>query len=143
MLEVSEVRKRLLQTIERARQGAAARRRHADEAQRHYEPFLEGVAGPVFKLFALALNAEGLPFKVFTPAGSVRLASEKSGDDFIELALDAEHDPPQVLGRASRGRGRRVTASERPVQEGAKVQDLTDEDVLQFLLREIGPFIER
>jgi hypothetical protein len=47
-----------------------------------------------------------------------------------------------VMGHTSRARGRRVVESERPVAEKA-VGDLTDEDVLEFLLKEIEPFVER
>ena len=88
-----------------------------------------------------SLTAEGRRFTVFTPAGSVRLASDASGEDFIELSLDASQDPPRVLGRTSRGRGRRMVTTERPLDPA--VADLTDEDVLEFLLSEIVPFVGR
>ena len=48
-----------------------------------------------------------------------------------------------MVGRVSRGRGRRQVSSERPVREGVAVADLTDADVLDFVLAEIGPFVER
>jgi hypothetical protein len=80
---------------------------------------------------------------VFTPAGSVRLASERSHEEYIELALDDSIDPPVVMGRTSRGRGRRMISSERPVRDRAAIADLTDEDVLSFLLHEITLFVDR
>ena len=80
---------------------------------------------------------------MFTPARSVRLASPRSQDDYIEIVLDTDADPPQVLGRASRGRGRRNVSSERPLRRGTAVADLTADDVLGFLLEEIVPFVER
>jgi hypothetical protein len=92
---------------------------------------------------AAALNAEGHTFKVFTPASSIRLASERSPDEFIELVLDDTSDPPVVVGRTTRGRGRRMITSERAVGSGAPVGDLTEEDVLAFLLEEIVELIER
>ena len=142
-MEISEVRRRLRGAIEQARQQAAARRTRSDDASRDYEVFLSGRAVPVFHSFAGALSAEGHLFKVFTPAGSVRLASQKSQDDFIELVLDTDSDPPQVLGRISRGRGRRSISHERPVRRGTAVADLNEDDVLTFLLEEIVPFVER
>lgn len=142
-MEASEVRRRLRGAIEQARQQAAARRARSDTASRDYEAFLRDRAVPVFHTFAGALNAEGHLFKVFTPADSVRLASQKSQDDFIEIVLDTDSDPPQVLGRASRGRGRRSVSSERPVRRGTAVADLNEDDVLAFLLEEIVPFVER
>ena len=113
------------------------------EPREAYEEFLAARAVPLFQTVASALVAEGYRFKVFTPAGSVRLASESSGEDYIELSLDTTTDPPVVIGRTSRGRGRGQIASERPVQEDIPIEDLADEDVLAFLLRELTSFLER
>jgi hypothetical protein len=143
MFDVAEVRRRLVHTIESVRHDAALRRQAADRAAAEYGPFLENVATPVFRHLAMALRAEGLAFRLFTPAGSVRLASERSPDDFVELALDASRQPVEVVGRVSHARGSRVITDERPIREGAAVADLTEEDVLQFLLAAIAPFVER
>ncbi len=143
MLDVAEVRRRLVQKIESARQEAAARRQAADQATADYGPFLEQVATPVFRHLVMALRAEGHGFRLFTPAGSVRLASERSADDFVELALDTSGQPIEVVGRVSHGRGSRLITDERPIREGAAVPDLTEEDVLRFLLAPITPFVER
>ena len=142
-MEVPEVRRRLRGAIEAARAQAAARRHRADTASQEFDAFLSERATPVFRTFAEALAAEGHLFKLHTPAGSIRLASQKSPDDFIEIVLDGDADPPQALGRVSRGRGRRNISSERPVRRGTAVADLNDEDVLAFLLEEIVPFVER
>ena len=142
-MEVSEVRRRLRAAIESARRGAQERRGRSDQASREYEAFLAQTAVPLFQVFASALVAEGHRFKVFTPAESVRLASESSPEDFIELALDSTFDPPTVIGRSSRGRGRRLVASERPIKDAASIGELTEEDVLSFLITEISPFVER
>lgn len=142
-MDIADVRRRLRGAIEAARRDAADRRARVDLAERDYQAFLAERAVPVFHDFANALTAEGHPFKVFTPARSVKLAADRSGEDFIELELDTAQDPPQVTGRSSRGRGRRMVTSERPVRENAAIADLTEEDVLAFLLAEIVPFVER
>jgi hypothetical protein len=142
-MDIPEVRRRLRAAIDLARREAAERRARSDTASRDYDVFLEQRAVPVFQTFAAALSGEGLRFKVFTPSASVRLAADGAKDDFIELALDTNADPPAVVGRVSRGRGRRMIASERPVREGVAIADLAGEDVLDFLLREILPFVER
>jgi len=142
-MEVSEVRRRLRGAIERARQGAAERRLRNDAAAREYETFLAQRAVPIFHQVAAALTAEGHLFKVFTPAASVRLASERSPEEFIELVLDDTSDPPTVVGKSTRGRGRRMVSSERALQGGAPVADLTEEDVLAFLLEEIVGLVGR
>jgi hypothetical protein len=142
-MDTPEVRRRLRAVIEQARRGAAARRERADAAARDYEAFLRDRAVPTFHTFAAALVAEGLRFKVFTPAGSVRLASESGGEDFIEITLDPTLDPPRPVGHTSRGRGRRTLVTERPIRAGTATADLTEEDVLEFLVEEITPFVER
>ncbi|HEV3486676.1 MAG TPA: hypothetical protein VG106_14790 [Vicinamibacterales bacterium] len=142
-MEISEIRRRLRGAIEGARAQAAARRARADTASRDFDAFLAERATPIVRTFADALVAEGHLFKVFTPAGSIRLASQPSPDDFIELFLDTDADPPQAAARVSRGRGRRNLSHERPVRRGTAVADLNEEDVLALLLEEIVPFVER
>ena len=137
------MRRRLLAAIDKARQTAAERRVRSDAAARDYDAFLAQRAAPVFHQCAAALKAEGHGFKVFTPAASIRLASERSPEEFIELVLDDTADPPAVLGRTTRGRGRRTISSERAVGGGAPIADLTEEDVLAFLLEEIIELLER
>ena len=142
-MEVSDVRRRLRGAIEAARKNAQERRARTDAAAADYEAFLRDRAVPVFHAFASALAAEGFRFSVFTPAGSVRLASEGNQEDFIELTLDTTADPPSVVGRANRGRGRRMVTSERPVRDDTPVAQLQEEDVVSFLVAEITPFVER
>lgn len=142
-MEITEVRRRLRAAIGQARREAAERRARADAAERDYERFLADRAVPVFHEVANALAGEAHPFKVFTPARSVKLASSHAAEDFIELELDTSYDPPQVIGRSSRGRGRRNVTSERPVKPRTPLSELTEEDVLEFLLEEVVPMIER
>lgn len=142
-MEVSEVRRRVRAAIESARKNTQDRRARSDQAARDYETFLRDTAVPVFHVVAAALVAEGHRFKVFTPAESVRLASESSADDYIELTLDPSTDPPAVMVRISRGRGRRLVSEEKLVRDGAPAASLTDEDVLAVLTAEIAPLVER
>jgi hypothetical protein len=141
-MQISDVRKRVIHTIDRAKRTAVERRARADEASREYDEFLERVAVPVFRQIANVLRAEGYPFNVFTPGGSVRLMSDRSAEDFIELVLDSSGHELTVVGHTSRSRGRRVIESERPLASGA-IRDLTEEDVLAFVTGELEPFVER
>jgi len=142
-VEISEVRRRLRAAIEKARREATERRARTDAAGRDYDIFLSERAAPVFHQVALALNGEGKQFNVFTPATSIRLATDRSPEEFVELSLDDSSDPPAVVGRTSRGRGRKTVTSERTLKDGAAIADLTDEDVLVFLLEEITRLLER
>ena len=143
MVDVAEVRKRLIHTIERVKHDAVMRRQETDKAAADYEQFLETIATPVFRHFSQALRAVGYGFQLFTPAGSVRLASERGPDDFIELTLDPTRHPIAVIGRTSYRRGSRLVENERPIREGRAIDALTDEHVLEFLLNAIEPFVER
>lgn len=142
-METSEVRRRFLAAIEKGRRDAAERRARTDQARRDYEEFLAQRATPLFHQVAAALKAERQAFAVFTPAASVRLAAERSPEEFIELVLDDSSNPPAVVGRTTRGRGRRTVSTERPISEGKSIAELTDEDVLVFLLGEIVLLVER
>ncbi|SRR5713226_8063209 len=141
-MEISDIRKRVLQAIDRAKRHAADRRARTDQAAREYDIFLERVAVPVFRQIASVLRAEGHLFNVFTPGGSVRLMSDRGTEDYIELMLDTSASEPTVVGHTSRSRGSRVIEAERPLSSGA-IHDLTEEDVLGFLLNELEPFVER
>jgi hypothetical protein len=139
-MEISIVRRRLTETIERARKQAAARRTRADESARDFEVFLQKIAVPLFRQVANALKGDGYAFTVFTPSGSVRLMSDRSASDYIELTLDTTASPPTIVGQISRARGSRVIDAERQI--GAP-EATTEEQLLEFLLKELEAFVER
>lgn len=141
-MEIADVRRSVVETIERAKRAAAERRTRSDEAAKEYATFLEHVATPLFRQVAGALKSEGYAFSLFTPSGALRLMSDKSSEDFIELVLDTAGAEPVVLGHSKRTRGRRVIETERPIGTGA-VRDLTERQLLDYLLGEITPLVER
>jgi len=144
MLEAGEVRKRLRQTIEAAKREAAARRAALASEQDAFDAFLENHAIPVLRQVASALKAEGHVFQVLTPAGTVRLQSDRERDDYLEVVLDGARATPTVVGRSSFVRGSQLQTAEQKIGDGAAiVSDLTDEDVFEWVLRVILPFVER
>ena len=142
-MEISEVRQHVLATLDRAKRAAAERRAYVDEAGRDYEAFLSHIAVPLFRQIASALKPEGYAFTVFTPGGSVRLMSDRAPDDYIELVLETTGPRPQVVAHVSRAFGRRLRESETPIGEGKPIGQLAEQDVLEFVLRELEPFVER
>ena len=140
-MEIADIRRRVRAAIDQAKRDAAARRERSAAAARAYEEFLTVRAVPAFNLVAAALVGEGHRFKVSTPAESVRLSSESAAESYIELALDATDDPPAVLIRSNAGRGRRAVTRERSVRQD--IATLTQDDVVGFVLDEIGPFLDR
>ena len=142
-IETSELRKRVRAAIEHSRKNAAARRAKLDEAATAYHELLESTATPLVQMLSITLRAEGYNFTVFTPNGGLRMALAKSADDFIEFALDTSQDQPFAALRVNRSRGRRVVQHERPIKGRTAIDKLSEEDVLQALLEELGPFVER
>jgi hypothetical protein len=142
-VEVSEVRRQLKHAIDRAKARAQRKRNDAAEAERAYATFLEEIATPTTRMLASALKAEGYPFTVSTPSGGLRLASDRGRDDYIELALDGSGDQPTVVGRVRQTRGSRTLEDERPIKAGAAPQDLSEGDVLAFLVAALEPWLER
>jgi hypothetical protein len=141
-MEISQIKKRVLDTIAAAKTSAAERRARGDQAAREYDVFLERLAVPLLRQVANVLRAEGYQFTVFTPGGSVRLMSDRTAEDFLELTLDTAGAQPRVIGHSSRARGRRVVEAERPIAERTPAE-LSEDDVLAFVLKELEPFVER
>jgi hypothetical protein len=140
-METSDVRKRLNETIDRAKRHEAERRRRHDQASREYEVFLEEVAVPLFRQVAGALKANRYPFTVFTPSGSVRLSSDRKPDDYVELFLESSSIEPVVMIRSIRSRGGRIVETEQAIGEHPGA--LTDHHVLDAVLKEVEAYLGR
>jgi hypothetical protein len=136
-MDVSELRKRILRALEDARKEAGERRAIVDEARRAYAGFLEETAVPLLRQAAAVMKSEGQFFTVHTPAESVRLVSDKSAETYLEIALETSGKWPQVVGRSSLVRGRQGRVDERPIAQGKAVADLTEDDLAQFLVKEL------
>lgn len=141
MPDVAVLRRDILRAIEGARRDAADERTARESARRAYEAFLADQAVPVFRAFASALKAEGMMFEVMTPQGGVRLVAERNRQDAIELELDVDAAPPQVVIRTTRGRGSRTLRTEQPLKPGAHVAQLTEDDVVQAVMAAIVPWL--
>jgi hypothetical protein len=144
-MEVSVVRQRVLELLDRSKRPAddrrANRRAQMDAATREYELFLERVAVPLFKQIVNVLRVENYQFTVFTPGGSVRLMADRGNDDYIEVVLDTNGSGPKLLGRARRSRGGNVTETELVLNATSDISALTEEDLLGFLLSELEAYV--
>ena len=140
-VEVSQVRNRLRRAIDGAREHAQDRRQHVAEAERAYKVFIDEVATPLVRQVANALKVEGYAFTVFTPGNGLRLASDRGRDDYIEFALDDTGERSEVVARISRTRGSRTIDEERPVKTGAAPDAITEEELLEFLLTALEPWL--
>lgn len=142
MADVAQLRKRIQKAIEQARREAAERRARVHEAQRAYDEFLEARAIPAFRAVAVVLKSEGLSWEVMTPSGEVRLVPDRRRDESIALTFDATAEPPQPMVSITRGRGSRIVHAERPVKPGIpSAAALTEDDVVEMLIDELGPWL--
>lgn len=141
-MEISHVRNRLRLATEQARARAERRRQDVAAAERAFDTFLPMATG-VARQLVNALKVENHAFTLFTPERSLRLASDRVRDDFIELTLDTTSDPPEVAARVSRVRGSRTVDVERRLKPGASPDAITEEEVLEFFLDALHPWLER
>ncbi len=143
MLEIADVRRRLSQTIERARLEAAERRARVAVAGEQGGRFVMHVATPVVRQFVSVLRSEGFHYRLSTPEGAVRLVSDRRREDFIDIAVDATGDAVTIMTTVSHVRGQRVLTTERPLSADLEIDALTEHHVLEFLLDAIRVFVER
>jgi hypothetical protein len=141
-MEISRVRKGLYDTMARAKRDSAERRARTDAATRAFDSFLNRIAVPLIRQVVNVLRSENYAFSVSTPASSVRLTSDKSAEDFVDISLDTAGDAPRVMGRVSWSRGRRVVDAERVLASGDP-ELITEDELFEFLLKELEPFVER
>jgi hypothetical protein len=139
-MEVSLVRRRLNETIERAKRRAADRRARSDAAGVAFGRFLENTAIPLFRQIANILRADGYPYTVNTPSGSVRLTSDRRAEDFVEVTLDSSGDEPHLVLHSSRSWGGGVMESEKGIGDPEK---LTEDELLTAVLNELERFVEK
>ena len=142
-MEISHVRRRIQAVMAAARERARQRRQKSDEAERAYAIFLDRVAAPLARQVVNALRSEGYSFTVSTPGRGLRLSLDTGRDDFVELALVTDDDQPHIVGRIRRTRGSRTLDEERPVKPGADPHEVTEDDLLEFLLTALEPWVER
>src|SRR5690349_14243794 len=125
-MEVSELRQQIIREIERAQTNAANERQNSQAAHTAYAKFMVEIAGPLVRQAVQVLKAEKVAVQAYTPAGSARIASDNSPDDFIEFVVDTTVRPPRVLGRTSLTAGRHnVVVEEVPIAPGTPISSLT------------------
>ena len=129
--------------ITAARERAQRHRQAVADAESSYDRFLADVAVPLARQVANVFKAEGYNFTVSTPGRGVRIASDRGRDDYVDIALDTEAVPPVVVGHIRYTRGSRTIDEEHPVKAGASPSQISDEELLDFVMRALQPWIDR
>ncbi len=143
-MDVAELRKRILRELDRSAGGERAggeRRVSADAARVSFNRLLNGTIAPMLLQTASILKAEGELCQVHTPSDTARLAFDSSHEDFIEFMLDTT-PPAHVIGRCSVRRKGGTMVEDRIVGVGKTIEEITDEDVLAFLLPELRKILK-
>ena len=143
MLDTAEVRKQLTHRLAELKKAHALRRGATDAARTAFDTVVEREIAPTVRQFAQALKAEGFPFSVQTPASVVRLVSDRSSENVIDIVLELGGNQPAVVVRTTFARGRRQFEDERTLAEGPAIATLDGEHALAVLLDVIEPFVER
>lgn len=129
--------------MDEARRRVVERRALVDDTTAAYDRILDTIARPVFQTIAAALMAEGHRFDIETPARLARLVRKGHPEERIEVALDTERDVPAIVVRSTRGRGSRILAIEEVVAEGSALAEITDSNLLDAIIQQLIPLLER
>lgn len=143
MLDTAEVRKQLTHRLAELRKTQTQRRSATDAARTAFDTVAEREIAPTVRQLAQALKAEGFPFTVQTPSSVVRLVSDRSSENAIDIVLELGGKQPAVVVRSAYSRGRRQLEDERTLAEGPAIATIDAERVLAVLLDVIEPFVER
>ena len=143
-MDVAVLRKRILRELDRPAGGPTPggdRRAAADAARTAFTRLLNGTIAPLLIQAASILKAEGELCQVHTPSDTARIAFNSSHEDFIEFMLDTT-PPAHVIGRASVRRKGGTLVEDRIVGVGKSIDEITDDDVLAFLLPELRKILK-
>jgi hypothetical protein len=143
-MDVAELRKRILRELDRPAGGERSggdRRASADSARVAFNRLLHVTIAPMLLQTASILKAEGELCQVHTPSDTARLAFDSSHEDFIEFMLDTT-PPAHVIGRGSVRRKGGTLVEDRIVGVGKTIEEITDDDVLAFLLPELRKILK-
>lgn len=143
-MDVAELRKRILRELDRPAGGERSggdRRGSADSARVAFTRLLNGTIAPLLIQTASILKAEGELCQVHTPSDTARIVFGSSHEDFIEFMLDTT-PPAHVIGRGSARRKGGTMVEDRIIGVGKTIEEITDEDVLAFLLPELRKILK-
>lgn len=143
-MDVAALRKRILRELDRpgaVKPSPADRRASGDTARQQFARLLDTTIVPLLKQTADILKAEGALCQLHTPSDMVKLAFDRSPEDFVEIMLDTAM-PPHVIGRSSVRRKGGTLVEDRIIGVGKEVEEINDEDVVGYLLPELRKILK-
>jgi len=143
-MDVAALRKRILRELDRpgaVKPSSADRRATGDTARQQFARLLDTTIVPLLKQTGDILKAEGALCQLHTPSDMVKLAFDRSPEDFIEIMLDTAM-PPHVIGRSSVRKKGGTLVEDRIIGVGKEVEEINDEDVVGYLLPELRKILK-
>ena len=143
-MDVAALRKRILRELDRpgtVKPSSADRRATGDTARQQFARLLDTTIVPLLKQTADILKAEGALCQLHTPSDMVKLAFDRSPEDFVEIMLDTAM-PPHVIGRSSVRKKGGTLVEDRIIGVGKEVEEINDEDVVGYLLPELRKILK-
>ena len=142
-MDSGEIGRRIRRTLADAKIGAVERRERTAVAEVEGQQVIGRIVIPVMKTIASVLSAESYRCSISTPNGSVRLSFDSPRDAYIEVVMNTASDPPTLIGRTGRARGSRVLNNEYVIVSHPAIKQLTEDDLVSFVQRELLLIIER
>jgi|TARA_B100001013_G_C24611419_1_gene443374 hypothetical protein len=142
-MDTAEIGQRIRRTLAEAKTSSAERRKRTAVAEAESRQALGRIAVPVMRTIASVLTAESYRCSISTPNGAVRLSFDSPRDAYIEVVIDTANDPPALIGRTGRTRGSRVLSDEQVIVGHPAIGQLTAEDLVSFVQRELLLVIDR
>ena len=142
-MDSGEIGRRIRRTLVDAKAKAVERREQTTVAEVEGQQVMRRIVIPVMKTIASVLSSEGYRCSVSTPHESARLSFDSPRDAYIEVVVNTANDPPTLIGRTGRTRGSRVLSNEYVIVSHPTIGQLTEEDLVTFVQRELLLVIER
>jgi hypothetical protein len=129
--------------ITAARERSQLHRQAVADAEASYDRFLADVAVPLARQVANAFKAEGYSFTVSTPGRGVRIASDRGATTTWTSARHRRRAAAWSSGTSdTRAAHARSTKSIRS-RQGAAPSQISEEELLEFVMRALQPWIDR
>ena len=142
-MDSGEIGRRLRRTLVDAKAKAVERLEQTAVADVEGQQAMRRIVIPVMKTIVSVLSAEGYRCSVSTPHESARLSFASPRDAYMVVGVNTAYDRPTLIGRTGRTRGSRVLSNEYVIVSHPAIGQLTEEDLVTFVQRELLLVIER
>ena len=142
-MDSGEIGRRIRRTLVDAKAKAVERREQTTVAEVEGQQVMRRIVIPVMKTIASVLSSEGYRCSVSTPHESARLSFDSPRDANIEEDENTANHPPTGGRAPGIAPIKRVLSNEYVIVSHPTIGQLTEEDLVTFVQRELLLVIER